>query len=618
MKFLRAIAPALALALVVGVASASNDTLADYSNVMSVGVDNQSGGALSNTPIAVQMQPDNLVPDFLQADADDWRPATGGGTAITGVAQGMTTGNNTWWVNIPAQGSGAVAAYDFHMNNTTATRDQTFYVDGTTDTVTAADAASLDITDDLTVQMDVTVGTWPASQTWIFEKSGAYRLGLTTSGGDEAFIGHVYANQTVTLTPDAAGDFENITEEAGCAAGSHWDCLQSNDADTSHILTGGTAGTLFGQDAVNVGAPPSGTFVVDDVDIACETVGDTASLLRVGVRLGGTTGTMQTPTDFSCGGVSNFARPGGGSWTTTDLASVQVVVEITDDLVGKAERFQYAAIVVTLSTPVLTATTDDAAGALVTGTEYTVELNYDRTGSPQYTLQVNGSVRDSDADIGGAAVATNANALVLQSFAGSADSVQVGDTSIATPTVQLNWEFEPDQMAETQQGNSGNSWTWTGTVDDQSAGGTNDGTYSLTRDMTGITIWTYNFRNKTATVAISREGVVDTLGAVVPDADATRTAESFPFRSLVTNIENPDFGVSTIAAWFVLLLIVGIGLSVAIFKATDGVAWLAGIGLPLVFWAGWMAGTPIPWWMPAFMTLIMFGFATGVKRFAGQ
>ena len=616
MKLLGAIPPVLALALVVGVASASNDTLADYTYVLTVGVNNQSGSALASFPVAVRMQPDNLTTDFIQADADDWRPADGGGVALDGVAQGMTSGNQTWWFNVPAQGSGAVASYYFHMGNATAARDQNFIFDGTTDTVTVTDAASLDITDDVTIQADLTIGTWPGSTTWVFEKDNAYGIGLGNSGGSNAVYGYfgIPSPRTFTLVPDAAGLAENFPNEAGCANGSHQDCLASNDGETSTIS--GNQGGVPVTDWVNVSAY-SGPVdaVVSTVEVTCATVG-TTSAMHVGVRLGSTNALRQSVgAGNDCSTTTAFSRPGGGSWTVTDLATVQLYVIADDNGSGSTERFQYAAIVVTMVGVELVATTDDNGAALLTNTEYTIEFNYDQTGSPQAQLEVNASVRSSGTG-GGAAVPTNSNNLILGSFDGLADSAQVGDTSVGSPTWQAQLEYEPDQMAETQQGNSANSWVWLGTVDDQSAGGTNDGAYSLTRDMTNITVWTHNFLNKTATVSVAAPVTVDTLGPVAPAVEATKTSETFPFRSLVTNvIDDPNFNISSLAAWFLLFAILGVGLSVLLWKLF-GSNLFAAMGLPAMLWVGWLVGSPIPWWIPVIISLAVFGLATGGKKLA--
>ena len=69
----------------------------------------------------------------------------------------------------------------------------------------------------------------------------------------------------------------------------------------------------------------------------------------------------------------------------------------------------------------------------------------------------------------------------------SIDRLRLGAVSVTNPTYRLDLQFEPDQITETQAGSSSNSWTWQGTVDDQSSSN-RDGTYTLVRDTTDITV----------------------------------------------------------------------------------------------------------------------------------
>ena len=615
------------LAVLAGSVSASNHTLDDYTYVMTLGINNQSGGALANTPIAVQMQPDNLTPNFLQADAEDWRPADQAGTALNGVAQGMTSGNETWWVTIPAQGSGAVAAYDFHMGNSTATRDQSFYLDGTTDTVTATDHADLDIADDLGILVDFNLLTWPVSDTYLLRKQAAYELGVRTSGGNETIFAAVVStvSASVTLLPNASGDFENWPAESGCASGSHWDCLQSNDGYTSRI-NGNDDSTLNVQDAVNVADFGPTSVTITEVDIVCDG-GPSGAGTFVGVRLSGTTGTLQradTPVD--CSGVGNFARPGGGSWTPTDLDSVQLVVEVDENSDTVTEAFYYGAIVVTYDTTTTTeasTTTEQGGTLLVAGTQYRASATFDNDlGSNQLRLYVNDSDNTAEANATETDnIDTNANNVIIgTAVAGRIAEAGVANVAAEEPTgaqFVVQYEYEPDEVAETQQGDSGNSWTWLGTVEDISTGGSDhDGAYSLTRDMSNIITWTYNFRNKTTTVVVAETSPSDLLGTTAPDPAATQTGARFFGRTMLENvIEDPNFGVTALAAWFLVWAALGMGLSVVAYNATRSIFFSA-IPLPLMLWLGWLLGTPIPLWVPLLFTLIVFSFAGGVGRFA--
>ena len=56
-----------------------------------------------------------------------------------------------------------------------------------------------------------------------------------------------------------------------------------------------------------------------------------------------------------------------------------------------------------------------------------------------------------------------------------------------TPAYAVDFTYEPDAIAQTQEGNGGNSWTWLGTVQDQTAND-NDGVYTFVRDTTNQSV----------------------------------------------------------------------------------------------------------------------------------
>ncbi len=235
------------------VASASNHTLDDYRYVLSVGMHNQTGSALTASPVAITMQPLNLVNQaIIQADAEDWRPVTSAGVALEGVAQGMAANNQTWWIDIPSQGPGSTAQYDFHTYNTTATRDQRFRFNGSDGGITIADHAELDFTNLLSVELDVELLAIPAADTYLLNKHGAYGIGVRdgttvfaqvhtgnatiglsdqTSNGSDCFLRGV----STLHAAGAVGEAANLNGVNG-----HLKC--TSDATLDNIFSGG--GTL--------------------------------------------------------------------------------------------------------------------------------------------------------------------------------------------------------------------------------------------------------------------------------------------------------------------------------------------------------------------------------------
>jgi len=441
--------------------------LDDSTYVMSIGVDNQSGAAFDYTPVAVPMQPANLVDGvFLQDDAEDWQPATSGGTLLQGVAQGMTGTGQTWWVDIPTQANGAAATYESHMGDASATRDQGFRFDGTTDTVTST---FVDVTV-LTLEVTFRAVTWPSSATDVYlvhrtDPSGGactpnYGIFLDTTGGVKRVVGRV-------------------------------------------VIGGGC-----------------------------------------------------TPTEA-------------------------------------------------------TATLDDVGAAFVAGTTYTAKLTY---AAPTLTLYIN-EVQAEQWNPGGALRAGTNLVAAPTTYNGYLDLVSVEEGA----TEVLRWEFEPDDLAQTQEGASGNSWVWTGTVEDVSADASDyDGAYSMTRDMTGITAWTFDLRNKNVEVTVASETTVDLLGPTAPDPLATRAPVQFLGREFLAPVlENANIGVTALAAWYLALSALAVGLMLAVFAATK-TKFLALVCIPAVYWIGWAMGIPMPLWVPLIMSLLTFGIATGLQVLTRQ
>lgn len=212
--------------------------------------------------------------------------------------------------------------------------------------------------------------------------------------------------------------------------------------------------------------------------------------------------------------------------------------------------------------------TATSSGALALNTDHTVVLTLDTTRTPVMAIVINGATDGTD-DSSAFTIAFGAEIVNLSAAAGgmSIGQVRVGDTSVTSPTWQLDWQFEPDQMAQTQEGTSGNSWNWLGTISDESAN-TNTGTYRFVRDMTDITV---------------------TVGPIAPvttsQATAGETNPSFVSGTVNSPVSNPytnpnattDFGFP-----FDIL-------AIAADSGSDGVP-LQLLGLTIVLIGGSIAG----------------------------
>ena len=200
-------------------------------------------------------------------------------------------------------------------------------------------------------------------------------------------------------------------------------------------------------------------------------------------------------------------------------------------------------------------------------------------------------------------------------FKGLIDDVKVGTGSVVTPTYVLDLDFEPQDLAETQVGDAGNSWTYTGTVEDVSAGTDQDGTYSLTRDMSAITRWVQAVELKVlpddTTVG---ETIRDVIGDVTIPPQATVAAKQFVFRSI---FEAPagTLGVTTTAYWWFLLAIPGALIGWMLYRMSGGNSFLFGLG-PTGMWAMGFAVGVQPWWIVGVGFLALCVGVPQLKRMA--
>lgn len=422
----------------------------DYGYQIPIVITNDSGTDLSDTPVAVTINADALVDaGLVQADGDDVLGANSDGDLLHDVVQGMTDNSVTWWLDVDTLADGSTGTWYYHIGDPDAGRDQTFRVDGTSDTVTVADHSDLDITTNLTMEVHLVAGYEPAGEIWLLRKEDAYGLYM-----DGATVG-------AAIWPGPV---------------------------TAEVTGGGFPG-----------------------DWRIRATYDGANLILY---------------------VNEFP------WATT-------------------------------------------------ATTITID--------------------------------TNANALVIgDGFNGTLDDVKVGHTSVATPTYVLNLDFEPQDMEETQVGSVANSWTYTGTVEDLSTGTDQDGTYSLTRDMTDITVYTLGLQVKTVPAGGETGDVVRGLiPTIAPDLRATGAPMSD--NSLFGIVHKPisdledSLGVTSMAVWWVFYTALGggIGLGLALWSKN---LWLFAVPLMGAYFIGWRLGD-LEWWI-AIVTLLVLGLGvTAAKKF---
>lgn len=606
-------AVSFAVFAILGYALASNHTLDDYAYYVLITVDNQSGGSLTNSPVAVPMQATNLVSaGALQADAEDLRPAKNDGTTLTAVAQGMTSTNVTWWLDLDSLANNTSDSYKFHMGNTSATRDQTFRLDGTGDKITTADHADLDVTNNLTLTTTAKLLSIPSSISWLAWKQHAYGLGVRSSNEVVAAVWRSGNTSSITVRPNAAGTYTQLTD-SGCGS-NNWDCVDEASPDDDITYVYKPAGGGSGQDSYNLQNGLVTTIhQINSVTIYWRSLGlngTTTPFLRLSSSE--TTGSPVTEGTSYADHNQTLSRPGGGAWTNSDIESLEAGIT-ANPIGGYDMRITQMYIVVTVIAP------DYAAyNPISANTQYVVKATYDGTNLKLYT---DGTERASTA-AAGTINTTSTEFEAGNGINGWLDAVSIGTTSIATPTWVLTWDMEPDELEETQQGKSSNSWTYLGTVEDVSAGGVDhDGSYTLTRTQTGITVLVGGLTIKApAEDVVFSETISDVLGTIPLTPQASIPTIAFPLKDI---IEEPitrtgtTLGITLMAWWWLLTTAFALGVSIIAYRLTGGNEFLTAISFSGVFIMAYFLSV-LPLWVPLLVSFVSFSSAVVVRRWARE
>ena len=164
-----------------------------------------SGSSVTTVPIAVTGLNFGSLTNALLLNSHGWdlRPVNPTLNPIEAVIQDVAANNATGWVIFPTIGTSA-RAY-LYMGNAYTTRDQGFYFDGVTDTVTATAHADFDLQDDLGIDIDVETAS-TTQDAWLVEKyteasSTGYRVGVSVSGTTQVLRAQV-DNQALNVVFD--------------------------------------------------------------------------------------------------------------------------------------------------------------------------------------------------------------------------------------------------------------------------------------------------------------------------------------------------------------------------------------------------------------------------------
>jgi hypothetical protein len=557
-----------------------SEALTGYSYSSNILISNSTGTAYTSR-IKFQVPALNLVTgNYIQSDGEDARITDSSGIEESSLVKNLTS-NTAYWttdiISIPAHGD---VNRTLWTGNTTATKDQS-WIGSDGDTNTIADAADLDITTNLTLKTDIYVPSLPATEKKIISKDGAYELAVDNTN----FIFKTWLNATSVeyLRPNGAGDSTQLSPSVG----TNWQTVDEDpvsDADYNQTVTDGAE-----TDYYNLGATAlTASDQIVSVTAYHRSAGSIAGACHATplLRLAGVTTTGATVHVGDYAFAYNLYgevldRPGGGSWTIADLNSLQVGITLQDDP-GLATRISQEYVGVTYRTPRLSQI------AATTGAWKTIICMYD--GDDQ--VITDGALIDTD-DVTDGALATNSNNISVAIVTAKFDSLKIGDTSIIAPVWKANFEFEPDEISAT-------------TINDLSAGGLNDITYSLGANPAGITVTLGSLTSTDETTTIEGEALIEAgaLGELNSPGNTTGDPENVgpgtDFDTFVNVIpDTTDTPAYMVWVWlyvFCMLITVAITL-----RYSGGHFFIGGIAALFITGAFVAMGSGngnsiIPWW----------------------
>lgn len=172
-------------------------------------------------------------------------------------------------------------------------------------------------------------------------------------------------------------------------------------------------------------------------------------------------------------------------------------------------------------------------------------------------------------------IATSTDPLII----GSGLTGKIDEIAIAEVGPRLHYQFEPDQISNTQQGSAGNNWLWQGTITDQTPFLT-DGIYHITSDISGLAITVLPLGASAAAVPLPTPGFPNIYGnpdvasAVIPIPTAVTNPTIQVVRDAIEGNDLQEETAYIFLASFILALI-----SSLIMKALpyDFIPWVIGI-----------------------------------------
>ncbi len=502
--------------LLYGIGTALAIDPGDFTYTVPVTITNQTGEGLTDYPVRVEFNADDLVDGgYLDAAGEDMGFA-GTDNVIEdgdGMAQDLQSNPAGWWLHVDSLNDGASKTAFVYLDKSSgsADREQPLRIYGASDTVGVSAAAALDLTTGVTLTVsNLRFHGASTTQQYLVRKNGAYELGVTDT--DDFYFRLVdTAVSTTTGIPNGAGfAVESWDNNTGCAANpDNYTCVDDSVGAPDDITTYvQSLGATFTLDYYDLATPAGVTDPISQIDVVGRylcTAGNTCRWAG-GVRLGGidvygATQTTDVASTWETHTSTNVARPGGGIWTVSDLASLQLISRGRSLAPNFSHTQNYIVVHYNTATTLLYST-------VAVDTDYaSVAADFDGT---TMSLLINGATVASGAS-GFATISTSASDLTIGD--GTPLRASLGRVQVASPGGDVvDLDFDAGQVSESTIAGD----TYQGIIEDQS-GNNLDAVYSFIRPQGSITADVGAMSVSAGSpVPLPVPGVVDVVGPPLP------------------------------------------------------------------------------------------------------
>lgn len=229
----------------------------DFCYRATVAVSNTTGSTITNKPV-------RLIFDAAAAVANGWMnsegwdivPSTTGNVEVEVMTQDLASATSAWWLVVPSLATGSTQNFIIYLGNDEQRRDNGVYFDSG-DVMTAVDAAAFDITDNLTLTVELDVLDITGQDSVIaghWDSSEGYRMRFVNSGGSLVVQAQIDGTVLNAAWPGVAGGQETVRMRFASDPGNDlfiehftggaWVPIASADTDLPSI-TAPTGGPTF-------------------------------------------------------------------------------------------------------------------------------------------------------------------------------------------------------------------------------------------------------------------------------------------------------------------------------------------------------------------------------------